>query len=159
MSEINSNHTQNTCDTASCGHTTAATQLNPGLSRRKALKAAAVLLASVGLTSQSQGAFAAASQVKAGKASAVPVKGAKAYTLNGKYILVTQPKAGVFKAFSGLCTHQGAQISGIQGTNLVCTVHGSMFDTTTGAVKSGPAPTGLSKFTVTNKAGTLYISM
>jgi len=133
--------------------------LDSALNRRQVFKVAAGALAFLGISSLADQALAATASVKAGKATDVPVKGAKAYTLKGQYVLVTQPTKGVFKAFSGICSHQGAQIAGIQGTNLVCTVHGATFSTSTGAVTGGPAPTGLQKFTVTNKAGTLYINL
>jgi len=133
--------------------------LDSSLNRRAWLKAVGVGLTAVGFGSLGSQAQAAASLVKAGKASTVPVKGAAPFTLKGQYIIVTQPKKGVFKAFSGICTHMGAQITNIQGTNLVCAVHGSTYNDSTGAVTGGPAPTGLKKFTVTNKAGTLYIKI
>ena len=137
----------------------AAQPLDSNLNRRTWLKAVGVGLTAVGLGSLGTQAQAAAGLVKAGKASAIPVKGAAPFTLKGQFIIVTQPKKGVFKAFSGICTHMGAQISSIQGTNLVCNVHGSMFNDSTGAVTGGPAPSALKKFTVTNKAGTLYIKI
>ena len=127
--------------------------------RRALLKGIGAGLIAVGLSGLGGQAQAAGSLVKAGKATAIPVKGAKAFTLKGQLIIVTQPKAGVFKAFSGICTHQGAQISALQGTNLICNVHGSAFDTTTGKVTGGPAPTALKTFAVTNKSGTLYIAI
>ena len=137
----------------------AAESLDGRHSRRAMLKGLGVSLVAVGLAGLGSQAQAAGSLVKAGKAATVPVKGAKAYTLKGQLIIVTQPKAGVFKAFSGICTHQGAQISALQGTNLICNVHGSAFDTTTGKVTGGPAPTALKTFAVTNKSGTLYIAI
>jgi nitrite reductase/ring-hydroxylating ferredoxin subunit len=136
-----------------------AVSLDGALSRRSWLKTVGVGLSVIGLSGLGTQAMAASSQVKAGKATDIPVKSAKAYVLKGQYILVTQPKAGVFKAFSGICTHQGAQITSMQGSNLVCAVHGASYDTATGAVTGGPAPSGLKKYTVTNKAGVLYITV
>jgi nitrite reductase/ring-hydroxylating ferredoxin subunit len=136
-----------------------AKSLDGALSRRSWLKSVGVGLTVIGLGTLGTQAMAVSSSVKAGKATDVPLKSAKAYSLKGQYIIVTQPKAGVFKAFSGICTHQGAQISNLQGSNLVCAVHGASYDTTTGAVTGGPAPSGLKKYTVTNKAGVLYITV
>jgi nitrite reductase/ring-hydroxylating ferredoxin subunit len=60
-------------------------------------------------------------------------------------ILVTQPKAGVYRAFNGWCTHQMAPITKINGSNLVCAAHGANFDTTTGANSKGPQNFGNKK--------------
>ena len=117
------------------------------------------MAAAIGLESAATAANAASKTVKLGKASAIPVKGAKSYYAGSSYILVTQPKAGVYKAFSGVCTHEAVNISNIDGTNLICSQHGASFDTTSGKVTGGPAPTGLKKYNLTLKSGVLYIAL
>ena len=133
--------------------------IKPQVTRRHFLRLTAIGLAAIGLSSQAEIAMAASTKVKAGKASDVSVKGARAYTLNGKYIIVTQPKAGTYKAFSGVCTHQVANIDSLNGTNLVCRRHGGYFDTTTGAATRGPVSRGLTKYTVTVTNGYLYVTI
>ncbi|MDQ0797637.1 Rieske (2Fe-2S) protein [Streptomyces sp. B1I3] len=54
-------------------------------------------------------------------------------------VVVTQPKAGEFKAFSSKCTHQGCAVKGVADNAINCPCHGSTFDATTGEVTGGPA--------------------
>ena len=134
-------------------------ELRPNVTRRTFLRAVAVGLAVVGFGGQAQAAFAASTKVKAGPTSAIPVNGVKGYTLNGQYIVVTQPKKGTFKAFSGWCTHERNKMSSVRGTNLVCTRHGATFNTTTGRATGGPVAGGLKTYTTTVTKGILYITI
>lgn len=72
--------------------------------------------------------------------------------------IVTQPTKGVFKAFSSVCTHQGCAVTDISGSTLVCPCHHSEFDTTTGAVKGGPAGSPLPAKKVSTQGSTLTVS-
>ncbi|MBI0297913.1 Rieske (2Fe-2S) protein [Streptomyces sp. PRKS01-29] len=54
-------------------------------------------------------------------------------------VVVTQPKAGEFKAFSSICTHQGCSVGDVSGGTINCPCHQSKFDITDGSVKGGPA--------------------
>jgi nitrite reductase/ring-hydroxylating ferredoxin subunit len=91
------------------------------------------------------------------EASAVPVGGAN-FDLASQGVIVTQPTQGTFEAFSNVCPHQHQMVSRTDGTQLVCPFHGSHFSMTDGSVQSGPAPTGLTKFTVKDVGGTLHIT-
>ncbi|MFH8624245.1 Rieske (2Fe-2S) protein [Streptomyces vietnamensis] len=71
----------------------------------------------------------------------IPVGGGK--ILADKGLVITQPKAGEFKAFSSKCTHQGCAVSSIKDGVIVCPCHQSQFDISDGSVKSGPAPSPL----------------
>jgi Rieske Fe-S protein len=53
-------------------------------------------------------------------------------------IVVTQPTAGVFEAFSTVCTHAGCNVSEVTDGLISCPCHGSKF-TLDGAVANGPA--------------------
>jgi nitrite reductase/ring-hydroxylating ferredoxin subunit len=123
------------------------------LSRRKALTVIGSALGAIGLASFSESAQAAAKTYVACKTSQVKVKGAYMATVGGRSILITQPKAGTFRAFDPTCTHQGCQLSGITGTNLVCACHNATFNYDSGAPTGGPARTALGKIKV-SVAGT-----
>lgn len=75
------------------------------------------------------------------KVAEIPVGGGKVF--DTEKIVVTQPKAGEFKAFSATCTHKGCTVAKVEDGTIDCPCHGSKFDITTGAVKDGPAPAPL----------------
>ncbi|MEE1755503.1 Rieske (2Fe-2S) protein [Streptomyces sp. SP18CS02] len=54
-------------------------------------------------------------------------------------VVVTQPKAGEFKAFSSKCTHAGCAVKDIVDGTINCPCHNSKFDAADGSVKAGPA--------------------
>jgi Rieske Fe-S protein len=54
-------------------------------------------------------------------------------------LVVTQPRAGTFKAFSAVCTHQGCAVNEVAGGTINCPCHGSKFAVADGAPKAGPA--------------------
>jgi Rieske Fe-S protein len=57
-------------------------------------------------------------------------------------IVVTQPSAGVFKAFSAKCTHAGCMVNKVADGTIDCPCHGSKFNLD-GSVANGPAATPL----------------
>jgi nitrite reductase/ring-hydroxylating ferredoxin subunit len=131
------------------------------LSRRQALGGAATvgvgvpLLAACGAGGSSgaggTGGGGVAPTPKAGTglvaASDVPV--GSAVILSDAHLIVTQPKAGEFKAFSNICTHAGCPISQVSGSDVVCPCHGSRFNIATGAPEPGsPATRNLPEVTV-----------
>jgi Rieske Fe-S protein len=67
----------------------------------------------------------------------VPVGGGT--VLKDQDIVVTQPQAGQFKAFSATCTHRGCQVNDVTDGAIKCPCHGSMFSATDGTVVTGPA--------------------
>ncbi|WP_030545766.1 Rieske (2Fe-2S) protein [Streptomyces exfoliatus] len=71
----------------------------------------------------------------------IPVGGGK--VLADKGLVITQPKAGEFLAFSSKCTHAGCAVSSVKDGVIVCPCHQSHFDIADGSVKSGPAPAPL----------------
>ncbi|UYQ60970.1 Rieske (2Fe-2S) protein [Streptomyces peucetius] len=54
-------------------------------------------------------------------------------------VVITQPVAGEFKAFSSKCTHQGCAVKEISNGTINCPCHNSRFDASDGSVKAGPA--------------------
>ncbi|MGB0972566.1 MAG: ubiquinol-cytochrome c reductase iron-sulfur subunit [Mycobacterium sp.] len=53
-------------------------------------------------------------------------------------VVVTQPEAGDFKAFSAVCTHTGCLLNEVADGTINCPCHGSKFSLD-GAVLNGPA--------------------
>jgi nitrite reductase/ring-hydroxylating ferredoxin subunit len=129
------------------------------VTRRAMLSGLGAVLAGVGLVGPAESALAAAKTYTVGKTTDVKVGSARLYTVAGVPILVTQPKKGVFKAFNGYCTHERVQISGLNGSNLVCGQHGATFNTTTGKVTGGPARSALANYKVTVAGTTLKVSL
>jgi len=71
------------------------------------------------------------------KTSDIPEGGGKIFKDSG--VVVTQPTAGEFKAFSSKCTHQGCAVTGIADGVITCPCHKSEFSVADGSVKKGPA--------------------
>jgi Rieske Fe-S protein len=67
----------------------------------------------------------------------VPVGGGVVFA--DKDVVVTQPTAGDFKAFSATCTHQGCKVNAVTDGAIVCPCHKSLFAIADGAVTGGPA--------------------
>jgi nitrite reductase/ring-hydroxylating ferredoxin subunit len=74
-------------------------------------------------------------------------------------VLITQPKAGVFRAFDQRCTHEGFAVNSIKGKDLICQAHGALFDMNTGAAKRGPARKALTRYTVTVEKKSVFITI
>lgn len=70
--------------------------------------------------------------------SDIPVGGGKIF--DTQLVVVTQPSAGQFKAFSAVCTHMGCTVSQIADGRIDCPCHGSEYSIKDGAVLAGPAP-------------------
>ncbi|GAA3160560.1 Rieske (2Fe-2S) protein [Planomonospora alba] len=71
------------------------------------------------------------------KTSDIPQGGGKVF--KDAKVVVTQPTAGEFKCFSSVCTHQGCDVGGVEGTDIVCPCHNSRFSIADGSVTNGPA--------------------
>ena len=71
----------------------------------------------------------------------VPVGGGK--ILASQKIVITQPQAGTFHAFTAVCTHQGCIVGTVAGGTIDCPCHGSKFSITDGSVVNGPASSPL----------------
>jgi Rieske Fe-S protein len=71
---------------------------------------------------------------------------------DGKPGIVSRPTATTAACFSAICTHEGCTVKPAK-TSLNCPCHGSRYNTATGAVLQGPAPSPLAKVSVTVKDG------
>ncbi|MBO4272652.1 Rieske (2Fe-2S) protein [Microbispora triticiradicis] len=79
-----------------------------------------------------------------GRTGDVPVGGG--HVLSDLDVVVTQPEAGTFKAFSALCTHRGCRVDEVSDGEIVCPCHVSRFAITDGSVTDGPAGQPLPSF-------------
>lgn len=90
-----------------------------------------------------------------GSAADIPVGGGK--VVESAKVVVTQPVAGTFKAFSAVCTHQGCLVSKVVDSAISCPCHGSLFSAFDGTVKQGPATQPLAEQKLTVDNGTLKL--
>jgi Rieske Fe-S protein len=67
----------------------------------------------------------------------IPVGGGK--ILTDQKIVITQPQAGSFHAFTAICTHQGCIVGTVSGGTIDCPCHGSKYSAVNGSVVNGPA--------------------
>ncbi|KFG76674.1 Rieske (2Fe-2S) protein [Streptomyces mutabilis] len=67
----------------------------------------------------------------------IPEGGGKVFA--DRKVVVTQPTAGEFKAFSATCTHQGCAVKSVADGVINCPCHNSNFSITDGSVQGGPA--------------------
>lgn len=86
----------------------------------------------------------------------IPEGGGKVFADRG--VVVTQPKAGEFKAFSSKCTHQGCAVSSVSDGTIHCPCHDSRFDASTGAVAHGPATEPLPAKKITVAGGSITLA-
>lgn len=81
------------------------------------------------------------------KTSDIPEGGGKVFEAEG--VVVTQPAAGTYKAFSSKCTHQGCAVKGIANNVITCPCHNSQFSAEDGSVTKGPATQPLAAASIT----------
>ncbi|MDX3406005.1 Rieske (2Fe-2S) protein [Streptomyces sp. ME02-6977A] len=77
----------------------------------------------------------------------IPEGGGKVFP--DQKVVVTQPAAGDFKAFSATCTHQGCAVKSVADGLINCPCHNSSFSITDGSVQGGPAPKPLPAVQIT----------
>jgi Rieske Fe-S protein len=90
------------------------------------------------------------------KASEIPVGGGK--VIEGQKVVVTQPTAGQFKAFSATCTHAGCLVSSVVNGTINCPCHASKFSATDGSVQGGPAKSPLAAKNVTVQGDSVVLA-
>ncbi len=88
--------------------------------------------------------------------SDVPVGGGTIFA--DKDVVVTQPTAGEFKAFSATCTHKGCKVKTVADGVIVCPCHNSRFAIADGAVTAGPATTPLPAKTISVEGDSIVLA-
>ena len=72
-------------------------------------------------------------------------------------VVVTQPSAGTYKAFSSVCTHAGCQCNQVSMGQISCPCHNAVFSIKDGSVQGGPAPSPLAARTITVANGEIRL--
>ena len=90
------------------------------------------------------------------KTSDIPVGGGKIF--DAEKVVVTQPVAGEFKAFTAVCQHMGCTVASVSGGTINCPCHGSKYKITDASVVAGPAPRPLPAKQITVKGGDITLS-
>jgi Rieske Fe-S protein len=107
-----------------------------------AARSAASQAASAAQSAASQAASAVSSAAdKIASAADIPVNGGK--VIEQAKVVITQPEAGTFKAFTAVCPHQGCLVNEVVDNVINCPCHGSQFSASDGSVIKGPATEGL----------------
>ena len=141
------------------GLASAITACGAGTSSTQAAGNAATTPAAAGSTTASSAAAGGASSSAGAKAlaatSQIPVGSGMIFP--GPQVVVTQPTAGEFKAFSAICTHMGCIVNQISDGTIDCPCHGSQYSITTGDVVTGPAPRPLPAKQIKVSGGSVFL--
>ncbi|MFI2031070.1 Rieske (2Fe-2S) protein [Streptomyces buecherae] len=134
------------------------TRTSPNASRRTVVTAVGVaglsaVLAACGDDGGGDGESSGAREL--GRTSDIPEGGGVVYKKHK--VVVVQPTAGDYKAFSAICTHQGCPVASVSGGTINCDCHGSRFAIADGSVKAGPARRPLKAAKVTVSGDTLTL--
>lgn len=90
------------------------------------------------------------------KVADIPVGGGKIYA--EVRVVVTQPRAGEFRAFDATCQHAGCLVAEVKDGVIICPCHGSTYNVTDGSVHNGPTTKPLPPKTATVTGDTIAIS-
>jgi Rieske Fe-S protein len=90
------------------------------------------------------------------KTSDVPVGGG--VIIAAPAVVITQPSAGEFKAFTAICTHKGCTVSSVENNEILCPCHGSKFSGTDGSVIQGPATAPLAPAAITVSGDSIAVT-
>ena len=79
--------------------------------------------------------------------------------VDGTAVCLARVADGTFYAIGDECTHEDASLSEgeLNGTDVTCWMHSSVFDVKTGAVKEAPATVPARTFRVTVESGEVFV--
>ncbi|MEU6929813.1 Rieske (2Fe-2S) protein [Streptomyces sp. NPDC046385] len=131
------------------------------LPRRTALLAGGAALVSgcgggSGATDGTGGTAGTPSPTVLARTADIPVGGGTVF--KDEKVVVTQPVAGEFKAFSAICTHQGCTVAKVADGTIDCPCHGSKYRVADGTVAAGPAPRRLPEERINVSAGNITLA-
>ncbi len=96
--------------------------------------------------------------VDVGPVTDFPVGSGKVVSVDNQPVIIVNSKAGGMKAFSAICTHLGCIVAWDQRKSVIhCPCHDGIFNATTGAVVSGPPPSGLAAYRLVVKDGKVLV--
>ncbi|MFF8377372.1 Rieske (2Fe-2S) protein [Streptomyces sp. NPDC015661] len=119
-------------------NTSAPTPSEPAASEPAASEPAPSGTATATGTATPTGTTAPSGSAPLARTSDIPVGGGTVFAK--QKVVVTQPAAGEFKAFSAICTHQGCTVNKVADGTIDCPCHGSKYRIADGSVAAGPAP-------------------
>ena len=133
-----------------CGNESVQPVEPKGLSRRALLASFGAGLAAIGFSTLGETAAYAAKTYTVCKTTDVKVGSGKVFRPKGSsgFVLVTQPRKGVWRAFDARCTHEKVPVAGAANNVVVCNQHGAKFNADTGAATAAPASRSLKKYKV-----------
>jgi Rieske Fe-S protein len=91
-----------------------------------------------------------------GPTSDIPVGGGKVFAEHE--VVVTQPAAGTFKAFTAMCTHMQCLVNRVANGQIICPCHDSRYSITDGSVLFGPAPHALAARSIKVSKGKISLA-
>lgn len=87
----------------------------------------------------------------------IPLGQGKVVPVGSTPAIIINTEQGV-KGFNAICTHLGCIVAWDQGAgNIVCPCHDGRFNATSGAVVSGPPPSGLAPVEVSVEGEEIYV--
>ena len=86
----------------------------------------------------------------------IPVGGG--VVLQDKQVVITQPTAGTYKAFSAVCTHEGCIVAQVAEGTITCPCHMGQFSAADGSVQGGPPPAPLAEVAITVSGTTITLA-
>ena len=94
------------------------------------------------------------------KTSEIPAGGAKVVEVNGKKIAIFHVD-GEFYAIDDTCSHEDASLAAgtVDGTEVMCPLHGARFDLKTGKNLSLPAVFPVQSYALKIENGVIYIQV
>lgn len=86
----------------------------------------------------------------------IPEGGGKVFA--DEKVVVTQPTAGEFRAFSAVCTHAGCTVQDVSDGTINCPCHQSKFSIEDGSPAGGPAPKPLPRTEIRVENGSVRLA-